>query len=108
MKSTVSFPNVRIPVLVTPAQKARITRKANEAGLPIGEFTRRAADSHLSAEDEELLEGMIRQLEKSTTRTIAAVDRALAIIDASNRRVDAMLAGKRPKATSRAAARKVA
>jgi hypothetical protein len=81
---------------------------AKQAGLPVSEFMRRAAECHLSAEDEELLEGMIRQLEKSTARTIAAVDRAIAIIDASNRRVDAMLAGKPSKATSRATVRKVA
>jgi mobilization protein NikA len=100
--------NLRIRVLVTPAQKARISKMAKEAGLPIGEFMRRAADSHLSGDDERLLEGMIRELEKSTVQTLAAADRAIAIIDASNRRIDAMLAGKPLKARGGTAARKAA
>lgn len=103
-----STASMRIPVLVTPKQKARISRMARQAGLPIGEFMRRAADSHLSPEDEALLEGMIEQLEKSTAKTIAAVDRAICIIDASNRRVDAMLASRPAKAPGRGAAGKAA
>jgi hypothetical protein len=50
------------------------------------------------ARTKKLLDGMIRPLKKSTARTIAAVDRAITIIDASNRRVDAMLAANRAKA----------
>jgi hypothetical protein len=104
--STMNLPNVHIPVPVTPAQKARITKMARDAGLPIGEFMRRAADSHVSREDEELLDGMFRQLEKSTARTIAAVDRAITIIDASNRRVDAMLAANRARAARKIGGRR--
>jgi len=98
----------RIPVLVTPAQRVRIAKMAKKAGLPIGEFMRRAADSHLSRDDEELLDGMMRQLRKSTVRTIAAADRAIAIIDASNRRIDAMLAGRPLKVRGGTATRKAA
>jgi chromosomal replication initiation ATPase DnaA len=92
-----SVANLRIPVRVTPAQKARIARLAKKAGLPVGEFLRRAADSHISRHDEEVLDGLIAQLDRSTSQTIAAVDQAIAVIDASNRRIDAMLARRRPR-----------
>jgi hypothetical protein len=103
-----SIASLHIPVPVTLKQKARISKMAKEAGLTIGEFMRRAADSHVSREDEELLEGLIRQLNKSTAKTIATVDQAIAVIDASHRRIDAMLAGKHVKTTRAAAARKSA
>jgi hypothetical protein len=80
----------RIPVLVTSAEKAQIAKMAKTAGLSMGEFLRRAAASFRPSEDEEMLERMIDQMNKTTTQASAAIDNALAFVDASNRRLAAM------------------
>ena len=80
----------RIPVLVTAAEKGRIASMAKDAGLSMGEFLRRAAASFKPSEDEQLLEGMIVQMNKTTAQASAAIDRALAEVDASNKRIAAM------------------
>lgn len=80
----------RIPVLVTPDEKARIAQQANAAGLSMGEYLRRAATAYQPSEDERLLEGMIEQMSKTTAQASAAIDEALAFVEASNRRIAAM------------------
>ena len=80
----------RIPVLVTAAEKEKISKAAKLAGLSMGEFLRRAAASFRPMEDEKLLEGLIDQMNKATARASAAIDRALELVEASNRRITAM------------------
>lgn len=80
----------RIPVLVTPAEKAQIAKMANDAGLSMGEFLRRAATAFRPSEDEKMLEGMIEQMNKTTAQASAAIDDALAFVEASNKRIAAM------------------
>ena len=80
----------RIPVLVTAAEKVNIATMAKDAGLSMGEFLRRAAASFRPTEDERLLEGMIDQMDKTTAHASAAIDNALAFVDASNKRIAAM------------------
>lgn len=80
----------RIPVLVTVAEKGMIANKAKEAGLSMGEFLRRAAESFSPSEDDKILESMIDQMCKTTAQASAAVDQALAYIEASNKRIEAM------------------
>ena len=80
----------RIPVLVTPAEKKQIARMAKDAGLSMGEYFRRAATAFLPSEDEKLLEGMIEQMNKTTAQANAAIDDALAFVEASNKRIAAM------------------
>ncbi|OIQ85241.1 hypothetical protein GALL_329160 [mine drainage metagenome] len=80
----------RIPVLVTPKEKARIASKARRAGVSMGEYLRRAAASFTPADDDELLEGMIAQMVKTTARADAAIDAALAHVRASEKRIAAM------------------
>ena len=80
----------RIPVLVTPAEKEQIAKMARGAGLSMGEFLRRAAMAFQPGEDEKLLESMIEQMSKTTTRAHLAIDEALASVAASNNRIDAM------------------
>lgn len=77
----------RIPVLVTDAQKARIAKKAKASGLTMGEFLRRAADSYSPREDEELLEGLVKQVLKTTEKANLAIDDALAFVAASQERI---------------------
>jgi hypothetical protein len=80
----------RIPVLVTPQEKAMIARMAQDARLSVGEFLRRAASSFRPSEDEKMLEGMIGQMLKTTAQANAAIDGALAFVEASNQRIAAM------------------
>ncbi|MBI3146851.1 MAG: hypothetical protein HYZ18_16660 [Pseudogulbenkiania sp.] len=88
----------RIPVLVTPQEKSRIAAMAKAAGLSMGEYLRRAADSYAPSEDEAILEGMIEQMAKTTAQASAAIDDALAYVEASNRRIAALEAQAQKKA----------
>lgn len=80
----------RIPVLVTAAEKGRIAKMAKDSGLSMGEFLRRAAASFRPSEDDKMLEGMINQMTKTTAQASAAIDEALAYVEASNKRIAAM------------------
>jgi len=86
--------NERIPVLVTPQEKALISKMAREADMSMGEFLRRAASSFRPSEDEKMLEGMIDQMLKTTAQASAAVDDALSFVDASNKRIAVMESGR--------------
>ena len=85
----------RIPILVTPAEKKQIARMAKAAGLSMGEFLRRAAASFHPSEDDQMLEGMIGQMAKTTAQASAAIDDALRYVDASNKRIKALEAKKK-------------
>ena len=80
----------RIPVLVTATEKGQIAKMAKDAGLSMGEFFRRAAYSFSPSEDDRMLEGMIDQMNKTTLQASAAIDDALAFVEASNKRIEAM------------------
>jgi hypothetical protein len=80
----------RITVLLTPAEKWRIAKMSKAAGLSMGEFLRRAAASYRPSEDDKVLEGMINQMNKSNARASAAIDEALAFVEASNKRIARM------------------
>ena len=80
----------RIPVLVTAAEKGQIAKMAKAAGLSMGEFLRRAAASFRPSEDDKMLEGMIDQMNKTTAHANAAIDEALAFVEASNKRIAEM------------------
>jgi hypothetical protein len=85
----------RIPVLVSTEEKAEIARLAKDAHLSMGEFLRRAAASFRPGEDDRMLEGMIVQMAKTTAQASAAIDEALAFVEASNQRIAAMEARKK-------------
>jgi mobilization protein NikA len=80
----------RIPVLVSAQEKAIIAKLAKDAHLSMGEFLRRAAASFRPAEDDKMLEGMIDQMAKTTAQASAAIDDALAFVEASNQRIAVM------------------
>lgn len=88
----------RIPVLVTPQQKIHITKLADAAGLKVGEYMRRAAESYTPSEDDAILEGMIEQMAKTTALASAAIDDALAYVEESNQRIAALEASTHQKA----------
>lgn len=80
----------RVPVLMTTKEKTRIAKKAKEAGISMGEYLRRAAESFRPTEDDKALEAMIDQMLKATERADQAIEDALKYVDASNRRIAAM------------------
>jgi hypothetical protein len=80
----------RIPVLVTVTEKGQIAKMAKTVGLSMGEFLRRAAAAYRPSEEDKVLEGMIDQMNKTTTQANAAIDKALAFVEASNKRIAAM------------------
>lgn len=87
----------RIPVLVTKSQKARLVARAKEAGLSTGEFLRRAGEEYNPSEDEELLKGLLTQVEKSTLEAEKAIDDALAFVAESEKRLAKLGAGRRER-----------
>ena len=87
----------RIPVLVTPREKSDIARMAKAAGLSMGEFMRRAAAAFEPDDDARLIVPMIEQMVRTTAKASAAIDDALAHVEASNRRI-ARLEAKRKAA----------
>jgi hypothetical protein len=80
----------RIPVLMTVKEKLQIAKKAKEAGMSMGEYLRRAAESFRPSEDDKALVAMIDQMAKATDRADQAIEAALDFVDASNLRIAAM------------------
>lgn len=80
----------RVDFLVTAAEKTRITQAARDAGISTGEYMRRAAVLYCNPKEEAMVDTMLRRLDESTQRASAAVDSALAWIEASNRRIAEM------------------
>ena len=80
----------RIPVLVTAAEKGQIAKMAKAAGLSMGEFMRQAASAFRPSEENQILEGMIAQMHKTAAQANSAIDNALQLIAASNKRIAAM------------------
>ena len=86
----------RVPVLMSPIEKNLFAEKAQQAGISLGELFRRAAASYQTRESDILLEGMITQMQKSTTQAENAIDDALAFVEKSNRRIAQMeISGKK-------------
>jgi ribosomal protein L13 len=75
-------------VLVTPTEKIRIARKAQDVGMSMGEYLRQAEAAFHPSDDERVLEGMIDQMLKTTDQASRAIDEALTFVEASNRRIE--------------------
>lgn len=80
--------NERIVVLATKEQKRRFAAQAKAAGLSTGEFLRRAGETYISPEDEELLGGMLSQVSKAAMQSMRAIDDALAFVARSEKRLE--------------------
>ena len=78
-----------ITVRVTAAEKARIANLARGQGLSVGEFLRQAVAAYRPAQDAQRLEAMLDEVVQSTTRASAAIDKALACVEASDARMRA-------------------
>ena len=80
----------RVPVLMTPVEKKRVVAKAKKAGLKTSEFMRLAASNYQIDNDESALETMIDQMNSATDNASKAIDKALAAVAASNKRIAKM------------------
>ncbi|MBI4753835.1 MAG: hypothetical protein HY778_00085 [Betaproteobacteria bacterium] len=85
----------RIPLLVSSDEKLAIMEKAKSAGVSTSEFLRRAAAAYRQDEDDEFIDGLLAQVAKTTAQAEAAIDDALAFVEASNRRIADMEAARR-------------
>lgn len=70
---------------------------AKDAHASLDEFPGGAAASFRTKEDERMLEGMIDEIVKATAQASAAIDDALAYIEAPNKRIAALEAMKGEK-----------
>ena len=77
----------RIPLLVTPMQKALFIKKAKASKLTVNEFVRRAAEVYNPGDDDEALLRLVAQVKQATHEANVALDAALKCCAASNRRI---------------------
>ena len=82
--------NERITVLVTKEQKIRLIKKATSARLGVSEFMRRAAEAYQPDASDDMLDGLVEQIRKTTAQASKALDDALAFVAASENRIAKM------------------
>jgi uncharacterized protein (DUF1778 family) len=80
----------RIPLLVTPTQKALFIKKAKASKLTVNEFVRRAAELYNPSDDDEALIRLVAQVKQTTHEATAALDAALKSCAESSRRISEM------------------
>jgi uncharacterized protein (DUF1778 family) len=83
----------RIPLLVTPTQKALFIKKAKASKLTVNEFVRRAAEVYNPGDDDEALLRLVAQVKQTTEEATAALDAAIKACAQSSARIAAMEAG---------------
>ena len=81
---------VQVPVLMSPAQKRRLARKAKDAKLTMGELLRQGGERFAPSQDEELLHQVARQVAKTAQRAIHSIDKTLALVAQSEARIQAL------------------
>ena len=81
---------VQVPVLMSPAQKRRLARKAKDANLTMGELLRQGGERFAPSEDEDLLHQVAKQVAKTTQRAIQSIDKTLALVAQSEARIQAL------------------
>ena len=77
----------RIPLLVTPTQKALFTKKAKASKLTVNEFVRRAAEVYDPSDDDAALLRLVAQVKDTTQEATLALETALKACDESNKRI---------------------
>lgn len=82
--------NVRVAVLMSPAQKRRLARKAKAANLTMGELLRQGGERFSPAEDDAALNQFAKQVTEATQRAIQLIDRTLALVAQSEARIHAL------------------
>ncbi|MGV3581257.1 MAG: plasmid mobilization protein [Methylophilus sp.] len=79
-----------IRVSVTANEKKQLLKHAKSLNASVSEYLRKCALSQKTSLDEELLEGLINLMNRSTTSACNAIDDALAYVEESNRRIEKM------------------
>jgi hypothetical protein len=79
-----------MPLLVSPALKSVLVRKAKASNLAVNEFLRRAAEAYDPIDEEDLLRGLVAQVHLTTQEANAALDGALEACARSESRIAAM------------------
>jgi hypothetical protein len=85
----------RVVVLMSPKQKSEVARRAAAERLSVGDYMRRQALGN-----DELLNGLLAELKTSTETARAALDRTLARLSESERRLPKVEAAARARAKS--------
>jgi len=80
----------RIPLLVTPMQKALFIKKAKASKLTVNEFIRRAAEVYNPSDDDEALLRLVAQVKQTTQEATTALETALQLCARSEARIAAM------------------
>ena len=80
----------RIVVQATSAEKKAIVAKARKLGLPTSELMRRGAVAYASDPADEELGLLADSAAAAAERAVAAIDDALAFVEASNQRIAAL------------------
>jgi hypothetical protein len=90
----------RIVVQTTPQDKKAIADKAKRLAIPVSELMRRGAFAYDDAQTDAELSALADAAQAAAERAAAAIDDALAYIEASNRRIAEMeaAAGRRTEA----------
>jgi uncharacterized protein (DUF1778 family) len=85
----------RIPVQVTPDEKARIAKRAKSLGLTVSEFARRAmARLDRDAADPADLEALLERVKRSTAQANRAIGGALRFVAESEKRIRRLESGR--------------
>ena len=82
--------NVQVPVLMSPAQKRRLARKARAANLTMAELLRQGGERFSPEEDSEMLDQFAKQVALATRRAIQSIDKTLALVTQSEARIQAL------------------
>lgn len=82
--------NVQVPVLMSPAQKRRLARKARAANLTMGELLRRGGERFSPADDEAMMDQFAKQVTQAVQRAVHAIDKTLALVAESEARIQAL------------------
>jgi hypothetical protein len=87
----------RIVVQTTAEEKKAIVAKARKLGVGISELMRRGAAAYAPDDENEALGALADAARAAAERAGAAIDDALAFVEASNRRIAAREAEARPR-----------
>jgi len=80
-------PRVNVLVPMSPAQRARLRRKAKTTGLSIGEILRRGGEHYTLRADLAAFDYLARDVVRTTSKAIQSIERTLALVAQSEARI---------------------
>ena len=76
-------------ILMTKAEKIKLTHKAKRAKMSLEELFRRAAEQYIPPDERELLERLAIETSRTTKRAIHSINQTIKFVAASERRMRA-------------------